>query len=261
VTALAYAARRVGPPEILAAIAAAWALALIAQSVGAAGTIHHHRLIEGGLPLWAALGLFLLAWQAMLAAMMLPSSLPFMRVYARASSSQPRARRALAAFLGGYAVVWTCFGVLAFLGDGIVHELVHGSAWLEQRSWLIAAGVLALAGAFQFSRLKSACLRECRNPAAYLLHRYRRGVREAFRIGSGHGLNCLGCCWALMLVGFAVGVGSLSWMAALTLVMVFEKSGRDGDRGARPIGVAFLALAALVLAYPGAAPMLGFESG
>jgi predicted metal-binding membrane protein len=261
VTALAYAARRVGPPEILAAIAAAWTLALIEQSVGAAGTIHHHRLIEGGLPLWAALGLFLLAWQAMLVAMMLPSSLPFMRMYARASSSQPRAGWALAGFLGGYVVVWTSFGALAFLGDAIVHEVVHRSAWVEQRPWLIACGVLVLGGGFQFSRLKSACLRECRNPAAYLLHRYRRGAREAFRIGSGHGLYCLGCCWALMLVGFAVGVGSLPWMAVLTLVMVFEKTGRGGDRGARPIGAAFLGLAALVVVYPDAAPMLGFESG
>jgi predicted metal-binding membrane protein len=260
VTALAFAARRVGPPEILAAIAAAWALALLAQSVGAAGALHHHQLIEGGLPLWVALGVFMLAWQTMIAAMMLPSSLPFMRVFARASSSQPRAGRALAAFLGGYALVWTWFGAFAFLGDAIVHELVHRSAWLEQRSWIIAGGVLVLAGAFQFSRLKSACLRECRNPAAYLLHRYRRGVGEAFRIGSGHGLYCLGCCWALMLVGFAVGVASLSWMAVLTLVMVFEKTGRGGGRGARPIGLALFALAALVLAYPGAAPMLGFES-
>jgi predicted metal-binding membrane protein len=259
-TALAYAARRVGPPELLAAIAAAWALALAAQATGAAGTLHHHRLIEGGLPLWAALGLFLVAWQTMIAAMMLPSSLPFMRVFARASSSQPRSRPAMAAFVGGYAAVWTWFGVLAFLGDAVVHDLVHRSAWLEQRTWIIAGGVLALAGAFQFSSLKSACLRECRNPASYLLRHYRRGARAAFRIGSGHGLYCLGCCWALMLVGFAAAVVSLPWMAILTLVMVFEKTGRGGDRGARPIGVALLALAALVLAYPGAAPMLGFES-
>jgi predicted metal-binding membrane protein len=260
-TALAYAARRVGPPEILAVIAAAWALALVAQGAGAAGSLHHHRLIGGDLPLWAALGLFLVAWQTMIAAMMLPSSLPFMRVFARASSSQPRPRRAMAAFVGGYAAVWTWFGVLAFLGDAVVHDLVHRSAWLEQRTWIVAGGVLALAGAFQFSSLKSACLRECRNPASYLLRHYRRGTRAAFRIGSGHGLYCLGCCWALMLVGFAAAVVSLPWMAILTLVMVFEKTGRGGDRGARPIGVALLALAALVLAYPGAAPVLGFEPG
>jgi predicted metal-binding membrane protein len=261
VTTLAYVARRAGPPLILAAIAAAWALAVVAQHVGAAGSVHHGELIEGGLPLWAALALFLLAWQAMIAAMMLPSSLPFIRLFGRASSGQPRPRTAMAALLGGYAAVWTWFGAFAFLGDVAIHELVHRSTWLEQRTWIIAGGVLALAGAFQFSSLKSACLRECRNPAAYLLRHYRWGVRKAFRIGYGHGLYCLGCCWALMLLGFAAGVASLSWMAILTLVMVFEKTGSGGDRGVRPIGVALFALAALVVAYPGAAPMLGFESG
>jgi predicted metal-binding membrane protein len=260
-TAVAYVARRVGPPEILAFIAAAWVLAVVAQQAGASGTVRHGELIEGRLPLWVALAVFLLAWQAMIAAMMLPSSLPFIRLFGRASSGQPRSGMAMAAFLGGYAAVWTWFGASAFLGDIVIHELVHRSSWLEQRTWIIAGGVLALAGAFQFSSLKNACLRECRNPAAYLLRHYRRGVREAFRIGYGHGLYCLGCCWALMLLGFAVGVASLPWMALLTLVMVFEKTGRGGDRGVRPIGVALLTLAALVLVFPGAAPMLGFEPG
>ena len=260
-TALAYAVRRAGPPEILAAIAAAWGLAVIAQHFGATHSVHHGELIEGGLPLWLALALFLFAWQAMIAAMMLPSSLPFIRLFARASSGQPRSGAAMAAFLGGYAAVWTWFGAFAFIGDVVIHDVVHRAPWLEQRTWIIAGGVLALAGAFQFSSLKSACLRECRNPAAYLLRRYRRGVREAFRIGYGHGLYCLGCCWALMLVGFAAGVASLPWMAALTLIMVFEKTGKGGDRGARPIGVALFGLAALVLAYPAAAPILGFEAG
>jgi predicted metal-binding membrane protein len=162
--------------------------------------------------------------------MMLPSSLPFIRLFARASSSWPRAGLAMAAVIGGYSAVWTGFGVLAFLGDVIVHDLVHHSAWLDQRSWLIAGGVLALAGAFQFSSLKDACLRECRSPATYLFRHFRRGVREAFRIGYGHGLYCLGCCWALMLLGFAAGVVSIPWMAILTLAIVFEKTGRGGDR-------------------------------
>jgi predicted metal-binding membrane protein len=260
VTALASVVRRAGPPPILVAIAAAWTLAVVAQGLGAAGAVHHDALIEGGLKLWA-LGLFLLAWQAMIAAMMLPSSLPFIRVFERASSNQPRASAAMAAFLAGYAAVWTVFGVLAFCGDAVIHELVHHSSWLEERPRVIAGSVLALAGAFQFTSLKDACLRECRSPASYLIRHYRRGIREAFRIGRGHGLYCLGCCWAFMLLGFAAGIVSLSWMAALTVVMVFEKTGRGGDRGARPIGVVLLALAALVVAYPDAARLLGLASG
>ncbi len=231
-TTLASAVRQTGPPSVLAAIAAAWALALIAQNVGAADSLHHDALIEGGLELWAGLTIFLVAWQAMIAAMMLPSSLAFIRVFERASSNQPRPRAAMAAFLAGYAAVWTVFGVFAFMGDAVLHELVHRSSWLEERPWVIAGSVLALAGAFQFSSLKDACLRECRNPASYLLRHYRRGFREAFRIGRGHGLYCLGCCWAFMLLGFAAGVVSLSWMAALTVVMVFEKTG-SGRRPGR----------------------------
>jgi predicted metal-binding membrane protein len=254
VSPLALVRTKLAPPEVLAAIGAAWALVLAAQALGRAESVHHDELFEGGLPVWAALALFVLAWQVMIAAMMLPSSLPFIRLFARASSSQPRPALARAAFLGGYAAVWTAFGLAAFLGDGLVHAAVERSAWLEQRPWLIAGGVLVLAGGFQFSSLKDACLKECRHPAAFLLRFYRRGTSEAFGIGLRHGAFCLGCCWALMLVGFAAGVVSLWWMGVLTLLMVFEKTGRHGKRGAAPIGAALLILGALVLAHPGWMP-------
>jgi predicted metal-binding membrane protein len=114
--------------------------------------------------------------------------------------------------------------------------------------------VLALAGAFQFSSLKDACLRQCRHPGAYLLRHYRRGVREAFELGRGHGLFCVGCCWALMLVMFAAGVANLWWMAALTAVMVYEKTGSGGRRAVPTTGLALLLFATLVLAHPGWLP-------
>jgi hypothetical protein len=98
--------------------------------------------------------------------------------------------------------------------------------------------------------VKDRCLTVCRHPAAYPLPRYRRGVREAFRLGAGHGIFCVGCCWALMLAGFAAGVANLWWMAALTAVMVFEKIGPGGQRGARPIGVGLLLPGILALADP-----------
>ena len=107
-----------------------------------------------------------------------------------------------------------------------------------------------LAGAFQFSDLKKKCLSECRNPGAFLLKHYRRGIGEAFRMGRGHGFFCLGCCWALMLVGFAVGVANLAWMAVLTLLMLFEKTGKGGERGVAPIGFGLIALGVLVLLNP-----------
>jgi predicted metal-binding membrane protein len=107
-----------------------------------------------------------------------------------------------------------------------------------------------VAGVFQFSDLKERCLTTCRQPGPYLLARYRRGAAAGFRLGAGHGLFCLGCCWALMLVMFAAGVAMLWWMATLTAVMVYEKTGRHGAAATPFVGLALLALAALTVAHP-----------
>ena len=186
--------------------------------------------------------------------MMLPSSLPLVRLFATVSSNHRGAGVAMSAFLTGYAVVWSVFGALAFLGDALTHDTVDATPWLATHPAVIGGGVLALAGAFQFSSLKDRCLKECRHPAGFLLPRYQRGTRAAFRLGRQHGLFCLGCCWALMLVGFAAGVANLWWMAALTALMVFEKTGREGQRGVRPIGLGLIALGILMLAGPVALP-------
>ena len=230
------------------AIVAAWTVAIAAEVTGRGHALHHDALAEGALPTWAALGLFLLAWQLMITAMMLPSSLPLVRLFNLASADQPRPQLARAAFLSGYAVLWTGFGAAAFIGDLGIHYLVDHWGWLAARSWLLAGGVLVLAGAFQFSSLKDRCLRLCRDPAAYLDRHYRGGVRGAFRLGAGHGVFCVGCCWALMLVAFAVGVANLGWMATLTAIMVYEKTVPAGRRVVRPIGLVFIGLGILVLA-------------
>ena len=115
---------------------------------------------------------------------------------------------------------------------------------------MVAGATLALAGAFQFSAVKDRCLDVCRHPGAYLLRHYRRGTAEAFRTGREHGLFCLGCCWALMLVMFAAGVTNLVWMAGLAAVMAYEKTGRRGRQLTPVVGAALLAWAALVLAHP-----------
>lgn len=210
--------------------------------------MHHDSLAEGHLSSWAALGVFVLAWQLMIVAMMLPSSLPIVRLFNRASAGEPRPLLVKAAFLGGYAVLWTAFGAVAFLGDLGVHRVVDAWGWLAARPWLVAGGVLILAGAFQFSALKDRCLQLCRHPAAYFEARYRPGVGAGFLLGARHGAHCIGCCWALMLVAFAAGVASLGWMATLTAIMVVEKTVPGGDRVVKPIGLAFIGLGILVLA-------------
>jgi predicted metal-binding membrane protein len=238
------------PAVIPAAIAGAWCVAVVAQVSGNAALLHHDALIHASLPLWVALGLFLLAWQAMTAAMMLPSSLPMVRLFGAASAGVDSRGRTMAAFLAGYGAVWTAFGALAFCGDVALHRLVDATPGLAARPWLVGGVVIAGAGLFQFSSLKDRCIEECRHPAAMLLRRYRRGTAEAFRLGRDHGVFCLGCCWALMLLMFAAGVANLAWMGALTAVMVYEKVGRHGRRLATGVGVGLLAWSALVLAHP-----------
>ena len=237
------------PAPVTAAIAAAWALALGAQASGNAELLGHDWLLGGGLATGEAFAVHLAAWQTMVAAMMLPTALPLIRMFSAAAARQPRPRAAMGTFLGGYVVVWGAFGALAFTGDLALHAAIEASAALASTEWAIGGATLALAGGFQFSRLKDACLRKCRHPWPFLLHHYERGTAGALRLGIRHGGYCLGCCWALMLVMFAVGVASLVWMAALTAVMIHEKTRPRGREGVPVTGTALLAAAAIVLPY------------
>lgn len=228
------------PATLVLTICAAWLAAVVAQLTGSARVLHHDYLIEGGMPIWAAVVIFVAAWQMMIAAMMLPSSLPLIRMFAIASANQDRPRLAQVLFLGGYAALWTAFGIGAFFGDVALHRTVDASPWLSAHAFLIPASLLLLAGAFQFSSLKERCLKKCRLPGNFLMQHYKRGLRAAFEIGARHGLFCLGCCWALMLLGFAAGSANLVWMGLLTAIMVYEKTGRYGREVSRVFGAAFL---------------------
>jgi predicted metal-binding membrane protein len=247
--ALAAARVRGVPLPIVAAIAAAWAAAIAAETTGASAVLHHDHVLSHGPPsAWAVVG-FLAAWQVMVAAMMLPSSLPLVRMFAAASARAAGSGRAMAAFLGGYALVWTGFGALAFAGDFGLHTAVNASSFLTDHEWAIAGSVIALAGLFQFTRLKDACLDKCRHPASFMVRHYRRGARGAFELGTRHGVFCVGCCWALMLVVFALGATNLTLMALLTALMVHEKTRPAGRRVVPVTGVALLAVASVMLAY------------
>jgi len=146
------------PMVVIGAIATAWAVAIAAEATGEAKLLGHSALIHSGLPIVGALAVFVLAWQLMIAAMMLPSTLPLIRLFRVAAEGQQRPGQATAALIAGYATVWTAFGVLAFVGDVGLHKLVHASPWLAAHPQLIAGSVLALAGSFQFSELKERCL-------------------------------------------------------------------------------------------------------
>jgi predicted metal-binding membrane protein len=232
-------------------IAAAWAVALLATLTHQTYLIDHDYLLEQSrLPWLATLAIFLAGWQVMTVAMMLPSSMPMVYMLVHASRQQARPRAIQAAFLAGYAVVWTAFAVAAILGDTVIHRLVDRWPWLDANSYLIGALTFMIAGAFQFSPLKERCLTACRSPFSFFVRYYRKGVGAAWRLGLRHGAFCLGCCWALMLVMFGVGVGSLAWMAVLAGVMVVEKTVPGGQRLSPIIGVVLVLLAAVWLIHP-----------
>lgn len=231
-----------------ALVLAAWAIALLATWTHQSYLINHDYLIqESGLPWIAAFLFFLICWQVMIGAMMLPSSLPLVSWRMRPIRPQ---QSSIAVFLAGYALMWTAFAAAAFLGDTGIHLLVNHWSWLALHSWVIGATSFALAGVFQFSPFKQRALRACRNARHRQACPAGAEVRDAWRLGRHHGRCCLGSCWALMLLMFGVGVGSIIWMAVLAGVMVAEKV-MPGGRWLSPVvGVAALLLAALWLAHP-----------
>jgi predicted metal-binding membrane protein len=238
-------------PYLVGTVVASWALTIVFAAGGNAHIVSHDALLDAGaIPALGSLLLFLAAWQVMTAAMMLPSSMPMIGLFAHVSGRQQRPRLALAVFLAAYFVVWSGFAVVALMSDAGLHRLVESWAWLDRHDYLIPGVVFVLAGAFQFSSLKERCLDACRSPVGFLFRYYQRGPKAAWNLGIRHGLFCLGCCWALMLIMFAVGVGSLIGMAALTGIMVIEKTNRHGRRLASIVGIALLIWGGLVLMQP-----------
>ncbi len=251
--AIAQETRRIQPNlmPMVALVIGSWVIMVLLM------TGPHHRLLAHDAILagrsWpdpATLLLFLAAWQVMTGAMMLPSSLPMVRLFVGASRRQSRPGAALALFVGAYFAVWTGFALLALLADAGLHVTVARWHSLADRPELITGGVLILAGAFQFSSLKERCLDACRSPLGFLYQHYRRGLRSAWALGLRHGLFCLGCCWALMLVMFAVGIGSLAGMAGLTGVMVIEKAFPWGRRLAPIVGLSLMAWGSWLIFAP-----------
>jgi predicted metal-binding membrane protein len=186
---------------------------------------------------------YALVWLVMIAAMMLPTTLPLLSIFGRIIAARTDAPSLTARVIAGYAVAWLGFGLLAHGVDSGLHLLASNVDWLALRGELIGAAILVGAGAFQFSALKYRCLERCRTPFAFINERWhgRRPAREAFRIGFDHGVFCVGCCWALMLVMFVVGMGNLGWMLLLAAAMAAEKNLSWGRRLRTPIGLGLIA--------------------
>jgi predicted metal-binding membrane protein len=190
------------------------------------------------------------AWVLMIAAMMLPTTFPLLSTVRRVAASRPDAGRLLALVVAGFFVAWLAFGIAAHVADAALQWAAGRYPWFVANGWTVSAAVLTGAGLFQWSALKYRCLDQCRTPFGFVSARWRgrSPPREAFRIGVDHGLFCVGCCWALMLMMFVVGTGSVGWMLALAAVMAAEKNLPWGRRLATPVGVGLLGWAGAVVA-------------
>jgi predicted metal-binding membrane protein len=204
--------------------------------------LHHDELSRADLGNGLVVLVMVVGWTLMIVAMMLPTSLPLVALFHRLTRQRQDHALLVGLLLGGYLSMWTVFGMVVHVGDGLLHAAVAQSAWLEAHAWAMGAGILVVAGLYQFTPLKYACLDQCRSPLSFITEHWRgnRERTQAFRLGMRHGLFCIGCCWSLMLLMFAVGVGNFGWMLVLGALMAIEKNLPWGRRISAPLGVVLL---------------------
>lgn len=166
-------------------------------------------------------------WAIMMIAMMTPSAIPMLRMYRTVQRN--RSRQTLETvpwgiFLVGYLASWTLFSIVISVIQWPLHEWGLLDPMMDSRSLLFSGILLVVAGLYQWTPWKDACLTQCRTPLQFLLARWKDGRSGALQMSFEHGLYCIGCCWALMLVLFAVGMMNMLWVAALMLFVIVEKA-------------------------------------
>ena len=190
------------------------------------------------------LALLFAMWVVMMIGMMLPSAAPTLLLYAAVVRKSPECASAhsrVYAFATGYLLIWTAFSLLATVLQRLLADWTLLSPMMESRGWLGGA-LLILAGIYQLTPFKRSCLQSCRSPAGFIARHWQPGAAGALRLGIAHGIFCLGCCWALMLLLFVGGVMNLWVIAALTFFVLLEKVAPLGVQGGKLSGVLILVL-------------------
>ena len=201
---------------------------------------------------WTAADVFFTftMWTVMMVGMMAGSAAPVLLLFGSARRGRGARGVPLAVLLFGlgYLVVWTGFSACAALVQWALHQAAMLSPMVAMSSPRLAGAILIGAGTYQLTPIKGACLTHCRSPLGFLMINWRDGHTGALRMGIRHGAYCLGCCWALMCVLFAVGVMNLIWVAALTAFVLVEKIGPAGAVVARIAGAAMIIFGVLLAA-------------
>ncbi len=231
--------------------AASWAL-LIWQSV----MMNNQAM---GLTMGIGTVLFLSIWVVMMVAMMFPTAAPMILMFARVQRDKRQNGRAFVptwVFVSAYLLIWTLFGVLAYVGAAWAERLGQQVPWLMVNAARIGGSLFVLAGLYQLSPLKHYCLAKCRTPLDFIFSSWRDGYWGSFRMGLEHGVYCLGCCWLLFVIFFPLGMMNVAAMAVVTLLIFAEKSLSVGQRIAQLAALALIAYGVLVVVVPGALPMM-----
>ena len=242
---------RWGVPAALVALAAVgwWWSARMASEMTSSGPMPMDDM--GGMAAVGgdaiSVGAFVVAWLAMMAAMMFPAIAPVVKLYGRAAAAGRVAP--LPFFIVGYIAVWTSMGLPAYFAwRALMDPIAEARPWAGR----LAGLDLVLAAVWQLTPLKSVCLRHCRSPISFFLRFGAKVARPsgALRMGATHGLFCLGCCWALMAILVAMGTMNLAWMAGLAVLILIEKNAPAGERVASVAAVAFAVGGVLLLVRP-----------
>jgi predicted metal-binding membrane protein len=207
------------------------------------------RVLPAG-PLVLPALLYVAGWLLMTVGMMVPTVLPLLAIFARMTQDRGDRGILITLLILGYLSTWSAFGLLAHSADMALHSVVAGNAFLILNGWIVGVIVLGVAGAFQFTKLKYRCLDKCRTPFSFVNEHWRGGAvrRQSFMLGVHHGVFCVGCCWAIMLLMFVVGTGSVGWMLAIGAIMAIEKNVAWGRRLSAPLGIGLLLTSAAILA-------------
>jgi predicted metal-binding membrane protein len=188
-----------------------------------------------------------LMWWLMMVAMMLPSAAPTILLFGVLNPS--RGVWGMLEFLLGYFSVWAGFSVAATMVQASLTATGLASPmYMNLSSSMLAAAVLILVGGYQFTPIKTTCLKSCRGPVEALTRGRKTGTAAAFRMGIAHGGYCLGCCWALMALLFVGGVMNLWWILAIAIYVAVEKLTPYGERFAKPVGFALVVAGGFIAA-------------
>jgi predicted metal-binding membrane protein len=254
---------RAGTSPALAAARARLGLVAALFVVAALGWVWTAREMSGmDAGPWTSLGSlawFLGVWVVMMAAMMFPSVAPTIALYTRVTKDS--APLAPWLFAGGYLLVWSCAGLLAYaVGVAAVAAFGDVLAW-DRAGQEVAAATLAVAAVYEVTPLKDVCLAKCRSPLGSFLGSWRGGPTGALRMGVRNGAWCVGCCWALMASLFALGVMSVSWMALVAAIIAAEKTLPPRRGVTWGVAALLLGLGVALLVAPDALPGLTVPSG